>query len=77
MNGLKTSRAPSKSPPTLLPDREIWACALQVLETHDRDAERFVAERLGACALAGDQAGLAVWKRIARRIDEIRHPVRA
>jgi hypothetical protein len=45
-----------------------------VIEDHGDDAERHVAERIGACAVADDDAGIATWKAIARRIDGIRRP---
>ena len=53
-------------------DRELWACALQVERQHGDDAPRIVAERIGALALAGDQAGVATWKAIAWRLDQLR-----
>ena len=56
----------------MLPDdRELWACALQVERQHGKDAPRFVAERIGALAVAGDQEGIATWKAIARRLDNL------
>ena len=53
-------------------DRELWACALQVERQHGNDAPRFVAERIGALAVAGDEQGIATWKAIAERIDKLR-----
>jgi len=51
----------------MLPDdRELWACALQVERQHGKDAPRFVAQRIGALAELGDEAGIATWKAIAR-----------
>jgi hypothetical protein len=35
-------------------------------------APLFVAERIGALALAGDEAGVAIWKVIAARLDILR-----
>lgn len=58
-------------------DEHVWACALQVLKTHEERAEVFVAERIGDLALKGDAAGIAMWKAIAARIDELRRPKRA
>jgi len=56
----------------MLPDdRELWACALQVERQHGKDAPRFVAERIGASAVAGDEEGIATWKAIARRLDQL------
>jgi len=53
-------------------DRELWACALQVERQHGDDAPRFVAERIGALAVAGDQDGATTWKAIAQRLDQLR-----
>ena len=53
-------------------DRELWACALQVECQHGEEAPRFVAERIGALAAAGDEQGIATWKAIARRLDRLR-----
>ena len=54
----------------MLPDdRELWACALQVERQHGKDAPRFVAERIGGLAVAGDQEGVATWKAIAERLN--------
>ena len=56
----------------MLPDdRELWACALQVERQHGDDAPRFVAERIGALAVAGDQDGVTTWKAIAQRLDQL------
>jgi len=39
-------------------DRELWACALQVERQHGHDAPRFIAERIGGLAIAGDEEGI-------------------
>lgn len=57
---------------TLTPDQHIWACALAVEKQHGEEAPLFVAERIGALALAGDEAGVAIWKAIAVRLDALR-----
>jgi len=58
--------------PTVMPDdRELWACALQVERQHGKDAPRFVAERIGALAVSGDNQGIATWKAIAHRLDQL------
>ncbi|HWU94731.1 MAG TPA: hypothetical protein VN029_03990 [Sphingomonas sp.] len=54
-----------------LSDRELWSAANMVLTTHAERAPVFVAERLGALALAGDVEGIAVWQAIARRLSEL------
>jgi len=54
--------------------QHIWACALAVETQHGADAPRFVAERIGALALAGDAEGIAMWQSIAARLDAMRQP---
>lgn len=61
----------------MISNRELWACALQVQQQHGDGANRFVAERVGALALSGDEEGVTVWKEIARRLDQLRDtPIR-
>ena len=55
-------------------DRELWACALQVERQHGDDAPRFVAERIGALSVTGDEEGIATWKEIARRLCKLQRP---
>lgn len=52
-------------------DRELWACANEVLRRHVDRAPVFVPERIGALALAGDLAGVEAWKAIASKMDRI------
>lgn len=40
---------------------------------HGDRAAAFVAERIGALAVAGDQAGVDSWKAIAARMDKFLH----
>jgi len=54
------------------PKRHIWACALAVEKQHGEGARLFVAERIGALALAGDADGVEMWKAIASRLDTLR-----
>ncbi|WHU02476.1 hypothetical protein [Sphingomonas sp. NIBR02145] len=54
-----------------LRDIELWSAASMVLATHGERAPLFVAERIGALALAGDAEGIAVWQAIARRLSEL------
>ena len=55
----------------MLSDHELWACANHVLESHGDHAPLFVAERIGALALTGDSDGIATWKAIASRLDQL------
>lgn len=46
-------------------DQERWAEALAIERQHGENAPRFIAERIGALALAGDMEGVERWKEIA------------
>ena len=48
-----------------LSNRELWACANEVVRQHGDRAPMFVAERIGAMVLAGDVAGIDAWKAVA------------
>lgn len=63
--------------PTLTPERELWACALLVEREHGAEAVAFIAERVGALALAGDAAGVERWRAIAAKLDALRQEPRA
>lgn len=52
-------------------DWELWAVASHTIERHGRDAPLFVATRIGALAMAGDAAGIEVWREIARRMVQL------
>jgi hypothetical protein len=62
-------RAP---PGAELLERELWACALEVVKQHGDAAPKHIAERIGALALAGDVAGIKAWKGIAAKVDQLR-----
>lgn len=49
-------------------EQHLWACALAIERQHGARAPVFVAERIGALALAGDAAGVDRWKAIAARM---------
>jgi hypothetical protein len=55
----------------MISDRELWACAHTVLSQHGQQAPVVVAARTGALALQGDTAGVATWKSIARRMEQL------
>lgn len=58
-----------------LNDNELWACALEAERQHGDSAPVAIAERIGALALAGDFDGVAAWKAIAARLDQLRRPL--
>ena len=55
----------------LTDEQHIWACAVAIERIHGAAAPLVVAERIGALALAGDEAGVAMWKAIAARLDAL------
>lgn len=55
----------------MLSEWDLWACANQVLKAQGDKAAVYVAERIGALALAGDAEGIKTWQAIARRIGEL------
>ena len=59
----------------MTPNQERWAEALSVEEIHGDTAPAFIAERIGALALQGDEAGVERWRQIAARLDQLRNPV--
>ncbi|MFD1950269.1 DUF6961 family protein [Sphingomonas arantia] len=60
----------SNRPPVLI-ERELWACAQQVIQEHGHHAPEHIAERVATLALDGDVAGVETWKRIADRVDQL------
>lgn len=69
-NGVSTGK-----PASMISDGELWQCAGEVIRQHGESSAQFVAERLGALVLADDWEGVAVWKAIARRIDQLQRSV--
>ena len=55
----------------MTPDEERWAEALAIERLHGDKAPVWVAERIGALALAGDTAGVARFKEIAARLVDL------
>lgn len=55
----------------MLSDRELWACANEVLKTHGNKSALFVTEQIGALFLAEVEDGIKPWQAIARRIAEL------
>ena len=52
-------------------EQHLWACAVAIERQHGDRAPIFVAERIGALALAGDAAGVDRWKAIAARMAQL------
>jgi len=55
----------------MISDRELWASAHQVINHHGPDVDRYIASRVKALAEAGDEAGVAAWRAIADRVDQL------
>jgi hypothetical protein len=55
----------------MTPEQERWAEALAVERLHGDGAPAWIAERIGALALAGDVAGVERFREIAARLDEL------
>jgi len=56
----------------MISERELWACANQVLAQHGEAADKFVAARIRSLAAAADAAGVKTWMAIADRLDRLR-----
>lgn len=54
--------------------RERWIEALTIERIHGDDAPKWVAERIGALVLEGDMDGIARFKEVAARLDQLRRP---
>ena len=53
-------------------DDSRWAEALAIERQHGTDAPRWIAERIGALALEGNQAGVLRFRTIAARLSQLR-----
>jgi hypothetical protein len=56
----------------MTPDQERWAEALAIEKWKGEGAPLYVAERIGALALVEDAAGVARFREIAARLDQLR-----
>lgn len=52
-------------------DQVMLGAAMMLLKRHGVSAQRTVAERIGELSLEGDEMGVAIWKAIAARMNEI------
>lgn len=55
----------------LTEEEVLWGAASTLLKRHGDRAPVKVAERIGELALEGDELGVALWRDIARRMDEM------
>lgn len=52
-------------------DQVVLGAAMMLLKRHGASAQCKVAERIGELSLEGDEMGVAIWKAIAARMNEI------
>lgn len=55
-------------------DQELVAVALWVERKHGANGPLYIAEQIGRLALAGDEAGVAMWCNVAERFDALSRP---
>lgn len=55
----------------MTPDQERWAEALAIERLHGERAALWIAERIGALALAGDADGVVRFKQIAAKLETL------
>ncbi|RSV20366.1 hypothetical protein CA236_00155 [Sphingomonas sp. ABOLG] len=56
----------------MTPDQERWAEALAIERQHGRLAPVWIAERIGALASAGDVDGVARFREVAMKYEQLR-----
>jgi hypothetical protein len=56
----------------MTPAHERWAEALALQQRYGEHAATHIAERVRALAMAGEEAGVARWREIAARFDQLR-----
>ncbi len=59
----------------MTPEQEIWAVALWVEKHHGDNGPAYVGEQIERLALEGDEAGVAMWKKIAARFVQLQQDV--
>lgn len=66
---------PDRRPPlSRIEEWELTACALPVIKQHGEGAALYIAERIGALALANDHERIATWKAIVSILDQMTKP---
>ena len=70
-NSALTPSPPIAEATAMISDRELWACAQQMIKQHGGKADEAVAERVAELAKKGDAEGVATWRAIADRIDRL------
>ena len=52
-------------------DQELWAVALWVEKNHGEEGAAFIAKQIQRLSNEGDEAGIATWKTVAERFDQL------
>lgn len=52
-------------------DQELWGIALWVEMNHGESGPAFVAKQIERLALEGDVSGVAMWRTVAERFDQL------
>ena len=58
-------------------EKERWAEATTIMRQHGDGAPAWIAERIGALALTGDEAGVQRFREIAGKVDQVMRASRA
>ncbi len=53
-------------------DQELWGVALWVEKNHGESGPTYIASQIERLALEGDEAGVAMWRTVAERFDQLR-----
>ncbi|MCP9221476.1 hypothetical protein MKP08_01770 [Erythrobacter sp. LQ02-29] len=52
-------------------DQELWAVALWVEKNHGKEGPAYIAQQIERLFNEGDEAGIATWKTVAERFDQL------
>ncbi|WP_126177136.1 DUF6961 family protein [Tsuneonella rigui] len=52
-------------------DQELWGVALWVEKTHGAAGSHHIAEQITRLAMEGDEQGIAMWRAVANRYDQL------
>ena len=55
----------------MISEWEMWACAQEMVRQHGGKASEAVAARVVELAAKGDAEGVATWRAIAERVDQL------
>lgn len=57
---------------TLTREQELWGVALWLEKTHGAEAPDHIAREVTRLAAEGDEEGIAMWRAVAERYDQLR-----